>query len=164
LYYRDLSTCRLMFGTIILNKLLNTLKEETDLDASGGIGNNRLIAKVACRLHRPRGITVFNQFIIWNKYFQYKFGESSVANRISISDIPGLKGVTGQRLQEAFNIRTMLELQNLPFEKIKNLLGLTVAQQISNWCKGEDSQPVINKQFKETIRCNKPAECKSIYI
>lgn len=51
---------RLMFGALLVETLCTYLKEKTQLELSGGVAKNKLLAKVGCTLNKPRKITVFS--------------------------------------------------------------------------------------------------------
>jgi len=161
LYYKDLATCRLIFGALLLDSLLFEIQSKIHLEASGGVGCNRFLAKIACGLHKPQRITVFHHLVL---QYQFKYREPSkcLATKISISDIPGLKGKTGQDLYEKFGVSTMLDLQRITLEALINELGTDKGNKIFNWGKGLDNTPVQNKQLKESYTCKKPAECEFI--
>jgi hypothetical protein len=49
---------RLIIGGIILEEFRTYVFERTGLEASGGVGLNKLQAKLACPLHKPGGMTI----------------------------------------------------------------------------------------------------------
>jgi len=152
-----------MFGALLLNQLLEFIETEIDLEAAGGVGSNKLLAKVGCELHKPRMITVCPHHAVWNdgkNIFRF-YPKNSVAAKIRLEDIPGLKGDNGKELITTFGIHTMKEIEKVPYTKLQETFGSDLAHQILNWARGEDIQPVQNNQMQESIRCNKPAYRKS---
>lgn len=49
---------RLIVGAVVLEEFRKFLFAKTGLEASGGIGLNKLQAKLACPLHKPGGMTI----------------------------------------------------------------------------------------------------------
>jgi len=158
-----LSTNVWNFGALLLDSLLSYIKSKIYLEASGGVGSNRFLSKIACELHKPQGITVINHLVLQNHY-RLCIPSKYLAAKIAISDIPGLKGKTGIRLKQKYDATTMADLQHVTLETLVKEFGNEIGHKIFNLGRGHDNTPVINKQLKQTIKINKPAQCKSMVI
>jgi DNA polymerase eta len=136
-----------MYGTLFLNDLLCFLEEETRLLSSGGIGSNKLQAKVLCQLNKPNKVTVCGEWPFLPR----------VSRRVPIPSIPGLGGSTGEALMASFKVDSMHEITKLNFNKLESFFGPELSRKIYNWGFGVDNTPVFDKQMNDTIRCNMPA-------
>lgn len=110
----DLS--RLKGGVNILAEILRRLAIDTGLVASGSIGDTKLIARLACHLNKPRGITVVGYH-----------GLEQFFTLIKILDVPGLKGKTGDRIIRKWKkpngseLETLLDFKN--YVPVKELIS-----------------------------------------
>jgi len=124
-----------MFGVLLLDSLLSCIKSKIYLEASGGVGSNRFLSKIACGLHKPQRITVVNHLVLQNHY-RLCIPSKYLAAKIAISDIPGLKGKTGMRLKQKFNATTMADLHHVTLESLVeefgNEMGHKIRQHSSN--------------------------------
>ncbi len=82
-----------------MSGLIRTIREETGLDASVGIGPNKLVAKVASDAEKPRGFVVLNREQAAERF-------AGEAPRL----LPGIGPKTAERL-EAYGVRTIGTLQ-----------------------------------------------------
>jgi DNA polymerase eta len=135
-----------MYGSLFLHKLREHLEQSTNLACSGGVGSNKLLAKIGCGLNKPGKITVCAQSSV-----------GRVSCQVPIPDIPGLGGNTGEKLMEDFGINMMHEISEIEYGKLESQFGSGLSEKICNWGIGDDNAPVLNKQMKDSIRCNKPS-------
>lgn len=110
--YLDCSSC----GTFarakaMLTDLQERIEEETGISVSFGIAANKLLAKIASDMKKPRGITVIAEG-----------GEQDVLAGLSISRIPGIGPKTATTLRK-FGISSVRELQRLRKEELVDLFG-----------------------------------------
>ncbi len=94
-----------------MSALVRRIREQLNLDASVGIGPNRLVAKVASDAEKPRGFVVLTR--------------EQAAERFAVEPprlIPGIGPKTAERLQ-ALGIRTIGDLQRFPANELVNRFG-----------------------------------------
>ena len=83
-----------------MSGLIRAIREETGLDASVGIGPNKLVAKVASDAEKPRGFVVLNREQAAERF-------AGEAPRL----LPGIGPKTAERL-EGYGVRTIGTLQH----------------------------------------------------
>jgi DNA polymerase-4 len=108
------------------SELAADIQEQTGVTVSIGIGDNRLIAKMAASFGKPAGITMILP--------------GCGAEFIAPMDISELHGV-GRKRKEFFrrmNIRTIRDLRLLPKRSLKNMFGLS-GEYIADACRGMDA-------------------------
>ncbi len=87
------------------------IKEETGLDATIGIASNKMVAKIASILAKPKGI-----LWILPKY------ETAFLSHLPIEKLPGIGPKTTELLKE-LNIKTINQFTSIPHYAIKNVMG-----------------------------------------
>lgn len=109
------------------------IKDETNLDTTIGIASNKLVAKIASILAKPKGI-----LWILPKY------EETFLSHLPIEKIPGIGPKTAELLKE-FNIKTTQQFLSIPPHLIKNILGNN-ALTLHYKAKGIDYSKVSSKE------------------
>lgn len=109
------------------------IKEETNLDATFGIASNKLVAKIASMLAKPKGI-----LWILPKY------EETFLSHLPIEKIPGIGPKTAELFKE-FNIKITKQFLSIPSHLIKNILGNN-ALTLYYKAKGIDYSKVSSKE------------------
>jgi hypothetical protein len=66
------------------------------------------------------------------------------------------QGTIGEQLAQNFSISKIGQIQKVPYKKLETEFGKYKAQQISSWAIGQDVDPVLQKIYKEQMKCNKP--------
>ena len=94
-----------------MSGLVRRIRDELSLDASVGIGPNKLVAKVASDAEKPRGFVVLTR--------------KQAAARFACEPprlIPGIGPKTAERL-EALGLRTIGDLQRYPADELVRRFG-----------------------------------------
>ncbi|KAJ8934147.1 hypothetical protein NQ314_013557 [Rhamnusium bicolor] len=151
----DLCDCgcsdRLKIGTNIAQEIRDQIKSELNLTTCAGVGHNKLLAKIAGSKHKPNEQTVI-------------FPNSAVELMLSlnlVSYIPGI-GTTLTEQLGSINIKTVQDLHNMDFVKLKNLLGSEKAKTVHDLSFGLDRTPVKSTGKPQSIGIED--SCKSISI
>jgi len=116
---------RLVYGGIVVQDINNHLFRKTKLKASAGIATNKLVAKLACGINKPNGITICTSS-----------GLARLSEEIKISSIPGFGGKTGEHIQKFFGIQKMNQLAAIPFDELEEEVGLEKAFEAHSKCHG----------------------------
>ncbi|VDO41488.1 unnamed protein product [Haemonchus placei] len=119
------------------------IREHTQFFCSGGIANNKMLAKLVCARHKPR-----QQTVLPFEFVPIVFEDTS------IGDVRMLGGKLGHALQDRFAIGTMAQLAAVPFEKIEQYFG-SQAQWIHQLAKGFDDEPVKPRDSQQSIAVSK---------
>ena len=106
-------------------RLRTAVKAATGLDASIGIGSNRMIAKLASDFAKPRGICEVRPG--WERGF--------VAG-LPLSALPGVGPVTSARLAER-GLRDVRQIQEMPAAELVRLVGRDEAMQLTRRAAGQ---------------------------
>jgi DNA polymerase IV len=107
--YLDLS--EIPYPIDSMSRLVREIKAELELDASVGIGPNKLVAKVASDAEKPRGFVVLTR--------------EQAAERFASEPatlLPGVGPKTGERLRE-FGVRTIGDLQHFEPSTLQRRFG-----------------------------------------
>jgi DNA polymerase-4 len=94
-----------------MSGLVGRIRKELELDASVGIGPNKLVAKVASDAEKPRGFCVLTA-----EQAAARFADEPVTL------IPGIGPKTGERLA-ALGVKTLQQLQGHSLEGLKQRFG-----------------------------------------
>jgi len=111
--YLDMTGTERLHGPPLLaaHKLHQTMKAETQLNCSIGIGTSRLVAKVCSGKAKPHGVL-----------FAVPGQEAKLLAPLDVRDIPGVGKVTEQKLQ-ALGISTVGDLTRLEERFLEENLG-----------------------------------------
>ncbi|KRZ14988.1 DNA polymerase eta [Trichinella zimbabwensis] len=121
-----------VIGAALVNKIRKQILEKTNFHCSAGIAVNKMLAKLACGLNKPKQQTIVLP--------------SSVAeffSTVPIRKVRNLGGKLGYKITKHFEIETMRELANLNPNWLLEL------------CCGIDRDPVVIRQLPKSIGCSK---------
>ncbi|WKY02154.1 hypothetical protein Q1695_015849 [Nippostrongylus brasiliensis] len=140
---KEISHLRLAIASQIVEQMRAKIRQYTQFFCSGGVANNKMLAKLVCARHKPRQQTVLpfeNVPIIFET--------------TPIGDVRMLGGKLGNALQEHFAIGTMGELAMIPLEAIERRFE-SHAQWIHRLAKGIDDEPVKPRNSQLSIAVSK---------
>nr|CDJ90718.1 DNA-repair protein domain containing protein [Haemonchus contortus] len=140
---KELSHLRLAIAAQTIERMRANIREHTQFFCSGGIANNKMLAKLVCARHKPR-----QQTVLPFEFVPIVFEDTS------IGDVRMLGGKLGHALQERFAIGTMAQLATIPFEMIEQYFG-SQAQWIHQLAKGFDDEPVKPRDSQQSIAVSK---------
>uniref|UniRef100_A0A1I7V6I9 DNA repair protein REV1 n=1 Tax=Loa loa TaxID=7209 RepID=A0A1I7V6I9_LOALO len=129
----------------IISVIRSEILTKTGCNASVGIGNTMLIARIATRHAKPNG-----QFMI-------KLGDiDELIRKEKISSLPGIGYNICAKLRNAFGEMNLCEdLQKVPIDRLQNLLGEKIGTQIYNMCRGVDKERnFLEKIIRKSISCD----------
>ncbi len=144
---KDDQLLSLLHGAEIVAKILDVVKQKLGFVISAGIGENKVLAKLACQRGKPNGLAVLPTAAF-----------PRVQGEMPFSKIPGLGGMTGEMIKESTTINTIRD-----FCKSYHSLCLwtyfkgrrSYADSIYEKANGKDNDPVIRKYFHSKIGCGK---------
>ena len=119
-----------------MSGLVRSIREELRLQASVGMGPNRLVAKVASDAEKPRGFVVLTR--------------EQAAQRFAPEPprlIPGIGPKTAERL-EALGVRTIGDLQAYPADELVRLFGNSHGRGLHERAHFRDDSPVERGELK----------------
>jgi len=119
-----------------MSELVRAIRERLSLDASVGIGPNKLVAKVASDAEKPRGFVVLTR-----ERAALRFADE--APRL----IPGVGPKTAQRLA-TMGIETLGTLQRHPVDDLVRRFGPSHGQALHDRSHFRDDSPVADGEVK----------------
>ena len=139
-YDRD-AECRAALvgtGVEIAKKVKQTIRERTDLNASVGVAENKLVAKIASDLDKPDGLTILLGDAVRERL-----------DPLPVSVIPGIGNKTLTRLHE-INILSVADLRLAPARDLESIFG-RYAQRTRERAAGIDNRPVVSSREEKSI-------------
>ncbi len=115
------------------------IKEKTGLTCSIGIAPNKLLAKIASDMHKPDGLTIFNEANIENLLWP-----------LPIRKLYGIGPKTETYLKN-IGIETIGELAASPLEKLIENFGNSYGQYLYDASRGIDDSPLITHWEPKSI-------------
>lgn len=133
-FFIDMSGCERWMARPALDwieLLMRKLERETRLPVSGGIGANKLVARVAARVAKPGGIMQV-----------LPGGERDFLVPVAVGLLPGVGAVTRRELRE-FGVHTVGQLRALGEETLLRLYGRGPGSLLWGYAHGVCHEPVI---------------------
>jgi len=138
--YLDATGCGRLFGPPLemADCITRRVRAETGLTVSVGIGENRLVAKVATAFAKPNGIV------------EIRAGyEAAFLAPLPLRALPGIGHRTAERLAE-YNLRTLRDLRRIPEEVLAATFGVH-GRALYRHCRGQDDSPIAGRQRPKSI-------------
>jgi DNA polymerase IV len=117
-----------------MRRIVNEIKLETGLNASVGIGPNKLVAKVASDADKPHGFVMLTR-----EEACERFGDSPC--RL----IPGIGGKTSERLQ-MLGVHRIAQLRAAPFELLRSAFSANTAAHLQSLARFEHAGAVTQER------------------
>jgi DNA polymerase-4 len=138
--FLDVTASRALHGSgpNIAQAIKRTIRERTDLTASVGVAENKLVAKIASDLDKPDGVMIVTADNC-----------RSILDPLPVSVIPGIGPQTLSRLH-AVNIRTVADLRLAPDHSLDAIFG-RYAQRTRERAAGIDNRPVESDREEKSI-------------
>lgn len=119
--------------------LRRRVRDATDLPVTVGIGDSRMIAKLAGKSAKPDGLG-----------FVPPGGEAAFIGALPIRELPGVGHRYGALL-ERLQIRTIAALRAVPLEALAQLVGRTHGEVLYRRCRGEDTVAVEEREIPRSV-------------
>jgi DNA polymerase-4 len=138
--FLDVTASRALHGSgpNIARSIKQMIKENTQLTASVGVAENKLVAKIASDLDKPDGLAIVT-------------AENcrQTLDPLAVSVIPGIGRQTLSRLHAA-NIRTIADLRLAPDHDLEPIFG-RFTQRTRERASGIDNRPVISDREEKSV-------------
>ncbi len=113
---------------------------------AGGIGTNKILAKLACNIHKPNAVTALT-----------RCGFYRLSNKISFREISGFGKKLGNKLQRRFGELTVQKMRNAVLKNYghveKRLRDPERAKRAIELLFGVCFDPVENKLMNNGLNC-----------
>lgn len=138
--FLDVTASVTLFGSAvdIAYAIKQRIRDETQLTASVGIAENKLVAKIASDLDKPDGLTT----VLPEHY-------ATRLDPLPVSVIPGIGGETRKRLSAA-SIMTVRELRTASDRALEPIFG-RFTKKTRDRASGIDARPVISLRAEKSI-------------
>lgn len=139
-FYLDMTGCQRLHGDIerTAARMQETILQELDLPVSMGVALNKVIARIASGLRKPKGLLIIPHG-----------QEQSFLAPLPLSTLPGIGRPTERRLNE-LGIQTVCELAALPRALLVRTFGVTGGL-IHDRARGIDERTVIRVRNSKSI-------------
>lgn len=138
--FLDVTGCEQLFGPPeeIAKRIQQRIRSELGLSASLGIASNKLVAKVASTLAKPRGLLVVPSG-----------EEAAFLAPLAIEYLWGVGKVTAERLHN-LGVQTIGQLAALPEQQMKAIFG-SAAAEMHRRALGIDDSPVGSEVRRKSV-------------
>jgi DNA polymerase-4 len=138
--FLDVTASVALFGdpVSIARAIKRQIRETTELTASVGVADNKLVAKIASDLDKPDGLTVL-----------YPADYATRLDPLPVSVIPGIGRETLKRLS-GVSISTVRDLRTADDDVLKPIFG-RYAQKNRDRAAGIDDRPVVASREEKSI-------------
>jgi DNA polymerase-4 len=138
--FLDVTASRTLHGSgpNIAHAIKQAILKRTNLTASVGVAENKLVAKIASDLDKPDGVVIVTADNC-----------RSILDPLPVSVIPGIGPQTLVRLH-AVNIRTVSELRLAPNHNLEAIFG-RYSQRTRERAAGIDNRPVVSDREEKSI-------------
>lgn len=130
-----------LFGPpeVIGEDIRRRIREELGLPASVGVAPNKFLAKLCSGKAKPDGLLHLRAAEV-----------AAYLAPLGVRDLWGVGAKTAERL-ERFGVRTVGDLQQLPTDTLRRLVGEAAAAQLVGLARGEDRRTVVPHQAAKGI-------------
>lgn len=125
-------------GVEIARNIKQAIRDRTGLNASVGVAENKLVAKIASDLDKPDGLAVLTGDTVREKL-----------DPLPVSVMPGIGQKTLARLHQ-LNIRSVADLRLAPDRDLVSIFG-RFAQRTRERAAGIDNRPVVSSREEKSI-------------
>lgn len=138
------SSLRLAVGALIVEEMRAAVLAETGFNCSAGIAHNKILAKLACGLHKPNRQTVLPQESVEELY-----------KNLSVKKIRNLGGKFGDDVVEKLGCKTMSDLSKFSEKDLQNRYDEKTGTWLYNIARGYDYEAVTARLISKSIGCCK---------
>ncbi len=137
----DWDDVAILIGSEIVRDVRKAVREKLKYTCSGGIAQNKMLAKLGSAHKKPNQQTVIRNRAIQMFMSDFKF-----------TKIRGLGGKLGDQITSAFNTDTVKDLLPMPIEQLKQKLGDDTSTWVYQIIRGNDSSEVNSRtQIKSML-------------
>ncbi|KAK0173566.1 hypothetical protein PV328_006742 [Microctonus aethiopoides] len=140
----DIQARRLAVAGIIIEELRNEIFKKSEFKCSAGISYNKVLAKLACGLHKPN-----KQTILPAKSVPMLFSS------LPINKLRNLGGKIGKAVTENLKCNVMSDLLRFSLDDLQKYFDDKMGLWLYNIARGIDDEPVISRLISKSIGASK---------
>ncbi|XP_014286764.1 DNA polymerase eta isoform X5 [Halyomorpha halys] len=138
------ASLRLAVGALIVEEIRETVLSETGFKCSAGIAHNKILAKLACGLHKPNRQTILPLECVLELY-----------KTLPVKKIKNLGGKLGNNVVEKLGCQTMSDLLKFSEKELQAKYDEKTGSWLYNIARGLDNEPVTARLVAKSIGCCK---------
>ncbi|KAL0106543.1 hypothetical protein PUN28_016321 [Cardiocondyla obscurior] len=136
----DTKAQRLAVAGAIVEEIRSSIYKETGFRCSAGISQNKILAKLACGLHKPNRQTILPEAAV-----------SSLYSTLPIKKVRNLGGKFGDVVIESLGCNVMGDLIQYSLEQLQKHFDEKTGFWLYNIARGVDDEPVVNRLLAKSI-------------
>ncbi|GAB1863394.1 DNA polymerase eta [Camponotus japonicus] len=140
----DTHAQKLAVAGVIVEEIRASIYKETKFRCSAGIAQNKILAKLACGLHKPNCQTILPKTAI-----------SSLYSTLPVKKVRNLGGKFGDIVVKSLGCNVMGDLVQYSLEQLQKRFDEKTGFWLYNIARGIDDEPVTNRLLSKSI-----AACK----
>ncbi|XP_015111234.1 DNA polymerase eta [Diachasma alloeum] len=135
---------RLATAAVIVEELRGEILQKCSFTCSAGISCNKVLAKLACGLHKPNKQTILTSAEV-----------PELFSSIPVNRVRNLGGKIGKTLMENLGCRVMSDLLGLSLEQLARTFDERTAKWLFGVARGVDQEPVTPRLICKSIAASK---------
>lgn len=136
----DIQAQRLAVAGVIVEEIRDSVYRETGFRCSAGIAQNKILAKLACGLHKPNRQTILPEAAV-----------SSLYSALPVKKVRNLGGKFGDDVVELLGCKVMGDLLQYSLEQLQKHFDEKTGFWLYNIARGIDDEPVTNRLLAKSI-------------
>ncbi|XP_029666889.1 DNA polymerase eta [Formica exsecta] len=140
----DTQAQKLAIAGVIVEEIRASIYKETSFRCSAGISQNKILAKLACGLHKPNCQTILPEAAVPKLY-----------STLPVKKVRNLGGKFGDVVVESLACNVMGDLLQYSLEQLQKRFDEKTGFWLYNLARGIDDEPVINRLLSKSV-----AACK----
>ncbi|NXL88760.1 POLH polymerase, partial [Alectura lathami] len=135
---------QLTMGAVIVEEMRVAVEAATGFRCSAGIAHNKMLAKLACGLHKPN-----RQTLLSSRSVPQLFSQTPV------SSIRYLGGKLGAAITDILGVEFIGQVTQFSETELRTHFGDKTGPWLYDLCRGIDDEPVKNRLLPQSIGCSK---------
>ncbi|KAL6437938.1 hypothetical protein ACFW04_004324 [Cataglyphis niger] len=141
----DTQAQKLAVAGVIVEEIRASIYKETNFRCSAGISQNKILAKLACGLHKPNCQTILPEAAVPKLY-----------STLPVKKVRNLGGKFGDVVVDSLGCNVMGDLLQYSLEELQKRFDEKTGFWLYNLARGIDDEPVTNRLLSKSI-----AACKN---
>ncbi|XP_029159577.1 DNA polymerase eta-like [Nylanderia fulva] len=136
----DIKAQKLAVAGVIVEEIRASIYQETGFRCSAGISQNKILAKLACGLHKPNCQTILPETAVPSLY-----------STLPVKKVRNLGGKFGDIVVESLGCNVMGDLLQYSLEQLQKRFDEKTGLWLYNIARGVDNEPVTNRLLSKSI-------------
>jgi nucleotidyltransferase/DNA polymerase involved in DNA repair len=125
-------------AALVAREIQSRIQSEIGLDATVAVASNKLVAKIACNVSKPRGFIVIQEG-----------QEEGFIAMLGIEKLPGAGRVRREKLSR-WRVTTIGDLARIPLEELRQEFGKH-GEYLHHAAQGRDDSPIVTEREMKSI-------------